>query len=182
MPRQREDVTRVAAESEVKRLLDLDKTPWYQKKNLTRLYLFLIPAVLGVEMTSGYDGSILNGLQAVEPWLKQFNNPEGAILGLITAAFSIGACIALPIVPYTNDKLGRKHSITVGSVIIMLGVILQTASINVAMFLVARLFLGMGIPFCISGASQLIAELVYPKHASVINGLFNESWYAGAIV
>lgn len=23
---------------------------------------------LGVEMTSGYDGSVLNGLQAVQPW------------------------------------------------------------------------------------------------------------------
>lgn len=50
------------------------------------------------------------------------------------------------------------------------------------MFLVARLLLGMGIPFCISGASQLIAELTYPRHTSVINGLFNESWYAGAII
>ena len=50
------------------------------------------------------------------------------------------------------------------------------------MFLIARLLLGMGIPFCISGASQLIAELAYPREAGVLNGLFNESWYAGAIV
>ncbi len=53
---------------------------------------------------------------------------------------------------------------------------------QVAMFLVARLLLGMGIPFCISGASQLIAELAYPREAGVLNGLFNESWYAGAII
>lgn len=50
------------------------------------------------------------------------------------------------------------------------------------MFLVARLLLGMGIPFCISGASQLIAELAYPTESAVLNGLFNESWYAGAII
>jgi len=50
------------------------------------------------------------------------------------------------------------------------------------MFLVARLILGMGIPFCISGASSLIAELAYPKEAGVLNGLFNESWYVGAII
>lgn len=50
------------------------------------------------------------------------------------------------------------------------------------MFLVARLLLGMGIPFCISGASQLIAELAHPNHTSVLNGLFNESWYVGAII
>jgi len=29
-----------------------------------------------------------------------------------------------------NDKVGRKHSITIGSVIILIGVILQTASVN----------------------------------------------------
>lgn len=63
------DVAAVASESEVRRLLDLDTTPWYKRKNLRQLYFALIPAVLGVEMTSGYDGSIMNGLQAVKPWL-----------------------------------------------------------------------------------------------------------------
>jgi MFS family permease len=100
----------------------------------------------------------------------------------MSAAFSIGAVIALPVVPLTNDRVGRKHSITIGSAIILVGVVLQTAAVDIAMFLVARLLLGMGIPFCISGASQLIAELTFPRHTSVINGLFNESWYAGAII
>ncbi|KAK5168389.1 uncharacterized protein LTR77_006959 [Saxophila tyrrhenica] len=176
------DVARVAEESEVKRLLALDTVPWYKRSNLRRLYLFLIPSVLGCEMTSGYDGSIMNGLQAVQPWLDYFENPNGALLGVISAAFSIGAVIALPIVPWTNDRVGRKHSITIGSAIILVGVVLQTAAINVAMFIVARLLLGMGIPFCISGASQLIAELTHPRHSAPINGLFNESWYAGAII
>jgi len=63
------DVDKVADQSEINRLLRLDRTPWYKKPNLRGLYLTLVPAVLGVEMTSGYDGSILNGLQAVGPWL-----------------------------------------------------------------------------------------------------------------
>ncbi|KAK0254028.1 hypothetical protein LTR91_010503 [Friedmanniomyces endolithicus] len=180
------DVDAVASQSEVKRLLDLDTTPWYKRPNLRMLYLTLIPAALGCEMTSGYDGSILNGLQAVGPWLTYFNNPTGAILGAMNAAFdieqSIGAVLALPIVPYVNDRVGRKHSITIGSAIIIVGVILQTASQNFAMFFVARIVLGIGIPFCIGGASQLIAELTFPRHSAVLNGLFNESWYAGAII
>ncbi|TKA51796.1 hypothetical protein B0A55_11054, partial [Friedmanniomyces simplex] len=198
------DVDAVASQSEVKRLLDLDTTPWYKRPNLRKLYCTLIPAALGCEMTSGYDGSILNGLQAVEPWLTYFNNPKGAILGVITAAFgkangevdrsvelhlakgipiySIGAVVALPIVPYVNDRVGRKHSITIGSAIIVVGAILQTAAVNLAMFLVARIVLGLGIPFCIGGASQLIAELTFPRHSAVLNGLFNESWYLGAII
>lgn len=68
-PTTRTDVAVVASQSEVRRLLDLDTVPWYKRRNLRNLYLALIPAVLGVEMTSGYDGSIMNGLQAVKPWL-----------------------------------------------------------------------------------------------------------------
>lgn len=43
----------ISATSEVDRLLGLDKVPWYQKKNLKSLYLCLVPAALGVEMTTG---------------------------------------------------------------------------------------------------------------------------------
>jgi hypothetical protein len=60
---------KLAQVSEVNQLQQLDTTPWYRKKNLRRLYLSLVPAALGVEMTSGYDGSVLNGLQAVQPWV-----------------------------------------------------------------------------------------------------------------
>lgn len=45
----------LAKVSEVNHLLDLDNTPWYRKRNLRRLYVTLVPAALGVEMTSGYD-------------------------------------------------------------------------------------------------------------------------------
>lgn len=104
-----------------------------------------------------------------------FGNPTGAILGLISAAFSIAAVIALPIVPYVNGRLGRKHSITIGSATLLFGAALQTGSVNLAMFLVSRLLLGIGIPFCVSGAWQLIAELVLPRQSSILNGLFNWS-------
>jgi hypothetical protein len=50
------------------------------------------------------------------------------------------------------------------------------------MFLVSRFILGAGIPFAINGASQLIAELAYPRERAVITGLFNESWYVGSIM
>jgi hypothetical protein len=49
-------------------LHDEDTAPWHKRRNLRALYLLLLPAAIGVEMTSGYDGSVLNGLQAVQPW------------------------------------------------------------------------------------------------------------------
>lgn len=50
------DVKAAADHSNVKQLMDLDKVRWYNKPNLRRLYVTLVPAVLAVEMTSGYDG------------------------------------------------------------------------------------------------------------------------------
>lgn len=60
--------TAVMEETEVNAILALDTTPWYRKKNLRTLYFVLAPSCLGVEMTSGYDSSVLNGLQAVDHW------------------------------------------------------------------------------------------------------------------
>jgi MFS family permease len=50
------------------------------------------------------------------------------------------------------------------------------------MFLASRLILGTGIPFAVSGASQLVAELTYPRERAIVTGLFNVSWFAGAIL
>lgn len=47
------DAREVAQGSEIQRLLAEDTTPWYKKPNLRMLYLTLVPAALGVEMTSG---------------------------------------------------------------------------------------------------------------------------------
>lgn len=51
---QRDVDTHVISETSiVSRLLAEDKTPWYQKPNLRGLYFTLVPAALGVEMTTG---------------------------------------------------------------------------------------------------------------------------------
>jgi hypothetical protein len=39
-----------------------EKRKWYNKPNLSFLYLILIPCGLGVEWTSGFDSSMMNSL------------------------------------------------------------------------------------------------------------------------
>ena len=124
----------------------------------------------------------MNGLQAVNKWQEHFGNPHGAILGITTASFNFGAVAGIPLLPWVNDRYGRKFCILLGSVFVTIGVILQTAAVNIGMLIASRFIMGMGIPYAISGASQLLAELSYPKERAIIIGLFNESWYAGAIL
>lgn len=165
----------------VSRLVQQDRVPWYKKPNLRYLYFMMFPTCLAVEMTSGFDASMLNGLQAVPSWLEYYGHPHSAILGLVSAIYSLGAIFALPFVPFVVDSLGRRHSIFVGSILMIIGGILQGAALNITMFIMARFVLGLGIVFAIVAASSLIGELSHPKERAIMGSLFNTCYWIGSI-
>ena len=50
------------------------------------------------------------------------------------------------------------------------------------MYVIARIILGFGIPFCIVAGSSLLGELGYPKERPILTSLFNSSYFIGQIV
>ena len=70
---------------------------------------------------------VLDGLFT---YLSVFHHPRSTILGLISALYSLGAICALPLVPLVSDRLGRRMSIVLGSIFMVIGAVLQTASQN----------------------------------------------------
>ncbi|KAF9236182.1 hypothetical protein BU15DRAFT_77159 [Melanogaster broomeanus] len=165
----------------VSRLAQQDKVPWYKKPNLRLLYLIMLPTCIGVEMTSGFDSSMLNGLQAVNSWLDFYNHPRSALLGLMSSMYSLGGIAAVPFVASVTDNLGRRYSILFGSTLMIFGGILQGAAQNFSTFLIARFILGSGIPFAVVAASSLVAELSHPKERATMTCLFHVCRYIGAI-
>ncbi|OGM47146.1 beta-glucosidase H [Aspergillus bombycis] len=176
-------------------LLAEDRTAWYKKPNLRRLYLILFPACMGIEITSGFDSQIINTVQIVYTWNKYFGRLTGDTVdgkpeyqvepnlkGFLGAAYSLGAILALPLVPWVNQRLGRRWTIMFGSCISLVGAILQGFANGVGMYVVARMLLGFGIPFCIVAGSSLIGELGYPKERPILTSLFNSSYFIGQIV
>ncbi|TFK96838.1 hexose transporter [Pterulicium gracile] len=164
-------------------LASQDTMPWYKRKHLRMLYIIFIPTLLGVEMTSGYvNVLLLLGLQAVDSWDNYFGNPRSALLGLMSAIYSLGAILVLPVVPLICDKLGRRGGIVFGSILMLIGAAIQTASQSIAMFIISRFILGMGIPFAIVAASSLIGELSHPNQRATMGSLFNACWFIGSIV
>lgn len=172
----------VYSDDTVSKLVAQDTTPWYKKPNLRLLYLLFFPTCIGVEMTSGFDSSMMNGLQAVDSWDAFFNSPRSVLLGLMSAMYSLGAVIALPFVPLVTDGIGRKWTIIVSSAIMIAGAVIQTTAHNFVMFIMARFILGVGIPFAIVAASSLIGELSHPKERAILGSLFNSCYFIGAIV
>ncbi|KAH8432125.1 putative MFS sugar transporter [Aspergillus melleus] len=175
-------------------LLASDRTPWYKKPNLRNLYFILFPACMGIEITSGFDSQIINTVQIVYTWNKYFGHPTGEfedgqevyeiepnIKGFLAAAYSLGAIISLPFIPFVNKFLGRRWTIMFGSGISLVGALIQGFSNGIGMYIVARILLGFGIPFCIVAGSSLIGELGYPKERPILTSLFNSSYFIGQI-
>ena len=135
------------------RIVEEDKVPWYRKTNLRYLYLMLFPTCMGVELTSGFDSQLINALQIVPAWGIYFDDPQGAFQGLIAASYSLGALLSLPFVPIVNRKFGRRKAIFGGSCVMVVGAIIQGCSQHVAMYIVARMILGFGIPVAIIGGA-----------------------------
>lgn len=171
-----------AQDSLITQLVSRDKVPWYKKPNLRMLYLIMFPTCIGVEMTSGVDSSIMNGLQAVETWQIFFHHPKSTTLGLLSALYPLGSIFSLPLVPHVTDQFGRRWAIMFGSVFMVIGALLQTGAQDFATFVIARFILGFGSPFAIIAASSMIGELSHPKERARINSLFNAAWFVGAIV
>lgn len=62
---------------------------WFQQRHLLALNLLLVVPLLS-SSTSGYDGSLMNGLQSLDQWETKFGHPVGVMLGLVNAAQAIG--------------------------------------------------------------------------------------------
>jgi len=124
----------------------------------------------------------MNGLEALKYWNLEFNHPDSATLGLITASMSIGSMVAIPFVPYTADILGRRTGVVIGCSIMIVGVALICLGFHVATFIVGRLVLGFGIAIAHGSAPLLIAELVHPQHRAIYSTIYNTLWYLGSLV
>lgn len=59
----------------------------------------------------GYDGSLLNGLQALPAWQSDFDKPAGTTLGLIAASLYLPKIPVLPVLSYIADRYGRKPNL-----------------------------------------------------------------------
>lgn len=166
------------------------RVSWWKMKHMRGLYLYLWAAMLtsatngecsprdyspssptqtdGTNSArTGYDGSLINSLQSMKQWRDYFHDPSPSILGLITASFSMGSMLAIPFVPYCADLLGRRAGVVIGCSIMIIGIVLLSLGVHIAVFIVGRLLLGFGIAIAHGSAPLLITELVHPQHRSV---------------
>ena len=162
------------------------------------MYALIFIAILS-SATNGYDGSMMNGLQALTHWQQYFNHPTGSKQGLLNAIQSVGSVCALPskvprgtpgylsltenqVAPNLADWIGRKYSIVIGSLVVALGAGLQSGARDVGMFIAGRFFIGLGSGINGIASPLLITELAHPNQRGKITAIYNTFYYFGSTI
>ncbi|KAH7249251.1 hypothetical protein FSOLCH5_014817 [Fusarium solani] len=169
-----------AVGSELSRVLPPNPKPWYRTWHILKLNLCLLVPLFSASSV-GYDGSMMNGLQTLPQWRQYFDNPEGALLGLMNSVYPLGKVVSLFVVSYVCDRWGRKLPMLIGFITCIAFAILQGLSKDIHSFIIARAFLGFFTSFISQPSPIIITELAYPTQRGKLTALYNTFFYFGSI-
>jgi fucose permease len=98
---------------------------------------------------------------------------------LNTSIVNVGSALAGFVNGLLCDRLGRRITLYWAALITIIGIILQSAAQNIAMFIVGRLVIGFGVGISAAAAPTYLAEAVPYKWRALTLGLFYVFWYVG---
>jgi MFS family permease len=130
---------------------------------------------------------MFNTLLEMDSFLNYFHiGQAGTWAGIVTSMYQIGGVCSLPFIGPGIDNWGRRMGMTIGSVLIAAGTIIQSASSShpskaVGMFMCGRFFLGFGVNFVASAGPVYVVEISHPAHRGFMTGLYNCFWFVGSI-
>ncbi|KAL6306483.1 general substrate transporter [Sparassis latifolia] len=149
----------------------------------------LIAAITSVCSTGfwlfGYDQGVMSGVVISKYWLDQMGNPSTLMVGTITALYDVGAVFGAIGAALTSEPLGRKRTLILGSIILIVGTVIMGTSYERVQFMFARVITGFGIGYITSVTPVYQSEVSVPEHrgwhvccqlTSMLGGLMLAYW------
>ena len=100
-------------------------------------------------VTYGYCSSIIGTTLGQPSFIAYFSldtrSDADGITGAFNGLFQAGGLLGALSMTLLADRLGRRKTILAGAIAVVIGSALQTGSVNVGMFMAARLITGFGI-------------------------------------
>jgi MFS family permease len=113
------------------------------------------------------------------PSYYEYFNINTVTQSLSTSALYIGSVLAGFTYPKVTDVLGRRAALFWAAVITIVFIVIQTCSVNIAMFTVARIFVGYGNAAATIAAPTYLAETLPYKWRGWGLALINDLYYTG---
>lgn len=102
----------------------------------------------------GYDQGVMSGIISADPFNNYFPNTKGddynasVYRGFVTAIYEAGCLLGAGFILWAGDSLGRRKSMMLGGLVMILGVIIQVTPVAgyhaTAQFIIGRTITGVG--------------------------------------
>ncbi|MCJ1302408.1 hypothetical protein MMC08_005211 [Hypocenomyce scalaris] len=113
----------------------------------------------------GYDQGVMAGIIGADnEFGMNFGHPDAGLQGTILAVYEIGACVGSMITFGVGDALGRRRVIFIGTVVQIIGCVIQVTSYSVPQIIVGRVVTGLGVGALTSTIPTYQSETSRAKH------------------
>ena len=172
-----------------------EKQPTPFRKSFLKLYLCLAVAYM-CSSTNGFDANtfgkavyhfwcilpqtIPGGLSAKPDFAKYFSltpTNNGAVVALYVVGQVTGCLFAC----HFADRYGRKIGMAAGSLICIIGAVVQASSHTRQGLMAGRFILGLGAVIANSSGPVYVVEMAYPKYRGFLTGLYQAFFFCGAV-
>lgn len=133
----------------------------------------------------GFDQGVFGGILGNMMFLSTFNNPSPSIQGQIVSTFDIGCILGALMTIFVGDVLGRRKTIALGCVFVIIGGTIQSSSYDIAQMIVGRIVAGLGVGMNSAAVPIWQSETCKPEHRGklialqlvlVIGGIMLTNW------
>jgi len=147
----------------------------------------------------GYDLGVSGGVTSMDDFLKDFfpdvyrrkqqhlNETDyckydNQVLTLFTSSLYFAGLVSTFGASHVTRRWGRRGSILVGASSFFIGAVLNAAAVNIAMLIIGRIFLGIGIGFGNQAVPLYLSEMAPAKIRGAVNQLFQLTTCLGILI
>ncbi|KAJ5438289.1 uncharacterized protein N7458_009287 [Penicillium daleae] len=119
----------------------------------------------------GFDTGIATTTIAHQSWIDYMHKPSNGLTGAVVAVYIAGEAGGALTQTFIGDKLGRIRFMQLMCVIVTIGTVIQTASINIGMFLAGRVLAGYAVGGMVATVPIYLSEISDPRFRGLIGGI-----------
>lgn len=128
-----------------------------------------------------FDTGIATTTIAHQSWIAYMKHPSNALTGSVVAVYIAGEAGGALLQTAVGDKLGRIRFMQMMCVIVTVGTVVQTASINMGMFLAGRVLAGFAVGGLVGTVPIYLSEISAPHQRGLIGGISGCGIYFGTM-
>jgi sugar porter (SP) family MFS transporter len=136
------------------------------QRHLSRTTLYFFGALGGILF--GYDLGVISGVLV---FIAKVWHLTGFQKGMVTASLAVGAMIGAAVASKLNNAIGRKRSIMVAAVIVIIGTLAASFSPSLAALTVSRLIIGLGVGCSSATVPTYLSELAPSRLRGAMSSL-----------